>query len=169
MSLEFYGIIPQTPWRTRELLVSPSKQGWSGGLGFQRLLHKLKGEQPRDLPSLRQRHQCHWCIPPWSPCPVVPKIWLLPDSPCYFLWDSWLPPAQALISFHQPCATFCSASRGSTHAKFSRLASDYGKTGTREEVSPKTKMLWVLGHRAAGPWSSDPNQCFRNRSGASAT
>lgn len=157
MSLEFYGIIPQTPWRTRELLVSPSKQGWSGGLGFQRLLHELKGEQPQGLPSLKPRDQCTGEYLPAPLAPVVPKIWLLPYSPCYFLWDSWLPPAQALISFRQPCATFCSASWGSTHAKFSRLASDYGKTGTREEVSSRTKMLWVLGHRAASPWSSNPN------------
>lgn len=54
-------------------------------------------------------------------------------------------------------------------AGFSLLATNYGKTDTQEEVSPRTKMLWALVHRAASPWSCDPDQCFTDRSGATAT
>lgn len=52
---------------------------------------------------------------------------------------------------------------------FFLLATNYGKTGTQEEVSPRTKMLWALVHRAADPWSCDPDQCLTYRSGATAT
>lgn len=75
--LEFYGIIPKAPWRIRELLVSPSKQGWAGGLGLQSLPHEPKGEQPQSLPawcslqipSLRQRDQHTGQFLPASSCP----------------------------------------------------------------------------------------------------
>lgn len=167
MSLGFYGLIPQTPRRTRELLVSPSKQGLVWRPGLSETPPRIEGrtasgsskpeaEGPMPLGHASLPPSPRWCL----------------RSDCYRTVPatSWLPPAQATHRLLPTTGNFLFSFPGQhTHAKFSRLASDYGKTGTREAVSPRTKMLWGLGHGAAGPWSSDPNQCFRNRSGASAT
>lgn len=68
--------------------------------------------------------------------------------------------AQELISFHQPCATFCSASWESAHVKCFLLATKYGKTGRQEEVSSRTNILWPLIHRTARSRNSNPDQYF---------
>ena len=171
----------EAPWWTREFLVCPSTLGWAGGLGFHSPFAPAMNWRENSLrvfqPDMAFRSQVrgrgmntrHQLLPTPS-CPGGASALLL-YCPHYFQWHSWLPPTQTLSSFHQPCATFCSASWGSSHSRFFffLLATNYGKTGTQEEVSPRTKMLWALVHRAADPWSCDPDQCLTYRSGATAT
>lgn len=118
----------EAPWWTRQFLVCPSTLGWAGGFGFPSSSAPALNWRENSLrvfqPDMAFRSQV-WGrgtsarrqLLPAPSCPGGASALLL-YCPYYFQWHSWLPLTQTLSSFHQPRATFCSASRGSTHSRF---------------------------------------------------
>lgn len=118
----------EAPWWTREFLVCPSTLGWAGGFGFPSPSAPAMNWRESSLrvfqPDMAFRSQV-WGrgtsarrqLLPAPSCPGGASALLL-YCPYYFQWHSWLPLTQTLSSFHQPRATFCSASRGSADSRF---------------------------------------------------
>lgn len=134
------------------------------------LPHELTGEQLQGLPargglrilSLRQRNHDPGPVPARSPC--SPWLWLSPssgnfsDAPPTSLQDS------CSSGTHQLPPTMCNfpcSFLGWHPGLIFLLATNYGKTSTQEEICARTEILRASVHRAANPWRSHTDWCFK--------